>query len=92
MKLRYSKRAIQQIDDALGYLAKRSPQGAAKVTARMTLILTLLQRHPNTGSKTTISGVRRVFLTPYPYLSDYYVGADEIVVQRFRHAARRPVK
>jgi toxin ParE1/3/4 len=92
VNLRYSKRALQQIDDALGYLAQQSPQGVAKVAARMTLILTLLQRHPNTGSKTKISGVRRVFLTPYPYLIDYHVGADEIVVLRFRHAARRPLK
>jgi len=36
-------------------------------------------------------GVRRLFLTPYPYLIDYFVGDDEIVVQRFRHAARKPV-
>jgi plasmid stabilization system protein ParE len=91
VKLRYSKRALQQIDQALDYIAKQSPQGAAKVAARMTLILTLLQRHPHTGSKTNISGVRRIFLTPYPYLIDYYVGVDEIVVQRFRHIARRPV-
>ena len=41
--------------------------------------------------KTTIPGVRRVFLTPYPYLIDYYVGDEEIVIQRFRHTARRPV-
>jgi toxin ParE1/3/4 len=92
VKLRYSKRALHQIDEALGYLAKQSPQGAAKVAARMSLILTLLQQYPHTGSKTKISGVRRVFLTPYPYLIDYYAGADEIVVQRFRHAMRRPVK
>lgn len=35
--------------------------------------------------------VRRVSLTPYPYQIDYVAGDDEIVVQRFRHAARRPL-
>ena len=90
MKLRYSKRALQQIDKALGYIAERSPRGAAKVEGRMMTILALLQFQPHTGIKTRISGVRRVFLTPYPYLIDYYVGDDEIVVQRFRHTARRP--
>ncbi|CAN7257140.1 type II toxin-antitoxin system RelE/ParE family toxin [Pararhizobium sp. LjRoot235] len=91
MRLRYSKRALQQIDQALGYIAEQSPQGAAKVEARLMIILTLLRHHPHTGSKTPISGVRRIFLTPYPYLIDYYCGNDEIVVQRFRHIARRPV-
>jgi plasmid stabilization system protein ParE len=35
-------------------------------------------------------GVRRIFLTPYPYLIDYFVDDDEIVVLRFRHTARNP--
>lgn len=34
-------------------------------------------------------GIRRVFLTPYPYHIDEFVGDDEVVVQRFRHAARK---
>lgn len=36
-------------------------------------------------------GIRRVFLTPYPYHIDDFVGDDEVVVQRFRHAARKPL-
>ena len=34
--------------------------------------------------------VRRIFLTPYPYLIDYVVGADEVIVLRFRHTSRNP--
>jgi toxin ParE1/3/4 len=89
--LRYQKRALQQIDKALGYIASRSPEGAANVEARLAAMVTLLQLQSFVGRKTTIPGVRRVFLTPYPYLIDYYVGDDEIVIQRFRHTARRPV-
>jgi toxin ParE1/3/4 len=88
VKLRYQKRALQQIDEALGYIALRSPQGAAHVEARLSAIVTLLQLQSFVGRKTSIPGVRRVLLTPYPYLIDYYVGADEIVIQRFRHTAR----
>ena len=53
-------------------------------------MVTLIQVQNFVGRKTTIPGVRRVFPTPYPYLIDYYVG-DEIVIQRLRHTARRPV-
>lgn len=35
-------------------------------------------------------GVRRFFLSPYPYLIDYFVGDDVIVIQRFRHTSRDP--
>jgi toxin ParE1/3/4 len=56
----------------------------------MMVMLSLLRLQPHTGTKTRIPGIRRVFLTPYPYLIDYYVGDDEIVVLRFRHTSRRP--
>ena len=90
MKLRYQKHALRQIDTALGYIAAKSPQGAANVEARLLAMVTLLQMQSQVGRKTSISGVRRVYLTPYPYLIDYYAGDDEIVVQRFRHTARKP--
>jgi plasmid stabilization system protein ParE len=90
VKLRYQKRALRQIDNALGYIAARSPQGAANVEARLGAIVALLRMQSFVGRKTSVAGVRRVYLTPYPYLIDYYVGDDEIVIQRFRHAARKP--
>jgi len=90
VRLRYQRRALQQIDKALGYIATRSPDGAAKVAARLTTIVALIQRQSFVGGKTSVPGVRRVFLTPYPFLIDYYVGDDEIVIQRFRHTARKP--
>ena len=90
MKLRYQKRALRQIDKALGYIAARSPQGAAHVEARLRAMAALLQMQSFVGRKTSVAGVRRVYLTPYPYLIDYFVGDDEIVIQRFRHTARKP--
>ena len=90
MKLRYQRRALQQIDKALGYIAARSPEGATKVEARLTAIAALIQQQSLVGRKTSVPGVRRIVLTPYPYLIDYYVGDDEVVIQRFRHTARKP--
>jgi toxin ParE1/3/4 len=90
VKLRFQKRAVQQINVALGYIHARSPQGAVKVQARLTESLTLLQLQPHAGVRTRIPGVRRFFLAPYPYLIDYFVGEDEIIIQRFRHTARNP--
>ncbi len=49
----------------------------------------MLQIYPHAGVKTSLPGVRRLFLTPYPYFIDYLVGEDEFVVLRFRHASRR---
>ena len=51
MRLRYQRRALQQIDKALGYIAARSPDGAAKVEARLTAIVTMIQPQGFVGRK-----------------------------------------
>ena len=90
MRVRLSATALRQIDKALGYIAERSPSGAAKIEARLSAILTLIELQPDAGLKTSLPRVRRIFLTPYPYLIDYDVGDEETVVLRFRHTSRNP--
>lgn len=83
-------RATAQITAALDYMAERSPQGAARIRDRLTTITALLEAHPYIGHPTTQPGVRRLTTIPYPYQIDYRVTDTEIIVMRFRHAARRP--
>jgi len=90
VKVRYTKRALAQIDVALTYIEARSPQGAGRVRDRIVALIALLQDHPYAGRQTTRASVRRVPVNPYPYLIDYRVTETEIVIMRFRHAARRP--
>jgi len=90
VKLRYTKTALRQIEQALSFIEVRSPQGAAGVAKRMESLLAVLLDHPHAGQATNREGVRRVMLTPYPYVIFYRVMTAEIVVQRFRHAARKP--
>ena len=91
MKVRYTKRAAAQIAAALDYIAAQSPQGAVNVAGRIKVLVDLLRDHPEAGRSTTRPGVRRLAANPYPYLIDYRVTATEIIVLRFRHAARRPI-
>jgi toxin ParE1/3/4 len=77
LKVRFSRTALRQVDRTLGYIAERSPSGAAKIEARLSAILTLLRLQPHAGLKTRLPAVRRIFLTPYPYLIDYDIGDSE---------------
>ncbi|WFU53457.1 type II toxin-antitoxin system RelE/ParE family toxin [Bradyrhizobium pachyrhizi] len=92
MNLRYTRRALVQIDRALAYIEARSPQGAVHVRDRILTLVTLLQEQPRAGRPTSRPGVRRLSATPYPYLIDYRVTPTEIIIMRFRHAARRPIR
>ncbi|MBP0616773.1 type II toxin-antitoxin system RelE/ParE family toxin [Jiella mangrovi] len=89
MKLRYTTTALRQIDDALAYVADHSPQGASNLRKRLVSVLALLQDHPLAGQATSRPQARRVVLAPYPYVLFYRIGSGEIVVTRFRHAARK---
>jgi addiction module RelE/StbE family toxin len=87
--LRVTRRAAAQIEKALDYIEVDSPQGANHVRERIQTLFRLLVQHPYAGQATDLPGVRRLTLSPYPYLIFYRVTDSEVIVQRMRHASRR---
>jgi toxin ParE1/3/4 len=57
---------------------------------RIQTLFLLLAQHPYAGQATDLPGVRRLTLSPFPYLIFYRVMDDEVIVQRMRHTSRRP--
>ena len=90
MRLRFTRRAATQIAKALEYIEADSPQGANHVRERIRTLFRLLEQHPYAGQATDLPGVRRLTLSPYPYLIFYRVTDSEVIVQRMRHTARQP--
>ena len=91
MTLRYTKRALTDLDRILSYTAQHSPQGAANVRARLDAILQSLETHPRSGRTTDRPNVRMRILGDYPYLIFYRINRDsEVSIVHIRHAARRP--
>jgi toxin ParE1/3/4 len=90
VKLRYTLRGLAELNEALDYIEARSPQGARHVQARIQTIIDLLLEHPNVGQLTSNGRLRRMVVSPYPYLIFYEATTDEIVIHGVRHAARRP--
>jgi toxin ParE1/3/4 len=88
--LRVTRRAATQIEKALDYIEAESPQGANNVRQRIGALFRLLAHHPYAGQATDLPGVRRLTLSPYPYLIFYRVTDSEVIIQRMRHASRRP--
>lgn len=85
MRLRFTSRAADELEEVIEYIRERSPQGAKNVRARIhKLTLHVLER-PYTGSLTS-SGLRRIATTPYPYLIFYEVRTDEAIVVGIRHS------
>ena len=91
MRLHVTKRAATQIERALDYIEAESPQGANRMRERIQALFHLLAEHPYAGQATDLPGVRRLSVSPYPYLIFYRVTDDEVIVQRIRHTSRRPL-
>lgn len=89
MKLRYTARALREIDEAIRYIGGASPQGAQSVARRIHDILMLLLDQPYAGAATKQKHTRRFVLKPYPYSIFYRVREDEIMILRFRHTSRK---
>jgi toxin ParE1/3/4 len=91
LRLRYTRTALRQIEEALSYIHARSPQGAAGLRERILAAVDLLQDYPLAGQATSRQKSRRLVPTPYPYVLFYRVAAKEVVISRLRHTARRPL-
>jgi plasmid stabilization system protein ParE len=90
VRIRFTPRALAELDGVLGYVAARSPQGAQRVGDRVRAALAALAEHPGMGERTSNPRLRRLVLRPYPYLLFYEAGDAEVVVIGLRHAARDP--
>ena len=90
MRLRYTRPALADLDSILEYIAIHSPQGAARVHARIQVVIDLLLSRPNIGVPTDDPSIRRLNTLPYPYLIFYEIADDEIIIHAVRHGARDP--
>jgi toxin ParE1/3/4 len=71
VKVRYTRRALQQLTEILDYIDDRSPQGAEKVKRRLQATIGRRAEHPNSGRATNNGDLRRVVANPYPYVIFY---------------------
>ena len=90
MNIRFTDRAIADLDAIADYLIPRSPQGARNVGAAIQRAIGQLEHFPCLGTRQTTEGVRKLVVGKYPYLVFYVAdtGADEVRILAVRHAAR----
>ena len=92
MKVRYSRRALAQVEEIFAYISKDNPKAAAAVVQRIETIALLAGQYPAMGRPTDLADVRAMSVRPYPYVIFYKVldERNEIRILRVRHTARQP--
>jgi len=90
VRLRYTLPALADLTEILDYIAAHSPQGAKRVQARIQALIDLLLLHPRIGTRTDNPVIRRLVMSPYPYVVFYEATESEIIIHAVRHLARNP--
>jgi toxin ParE1/3/4 len=91
MKLRFTPRAIADIEGIADYIHARNPRAARRVRAAIYDSLQNLILFPYIGRQQKAEGVRKLLTRRYVYVVYYTVdeAAEEIVILNVKHPARR---
>ena len=73
MKIRYTRKAVSDLEAIADYLMPRSPQGALRVRAAILRTLQSLTVFPLLGRRQTVEGVRKIGVRKYPYFIYYSI-------------------
>ncbi|HEY6832739.1 MAG TPA: type II toxin-antitoxin system RelE/ParE family toxin [Pseudolabrys sp.] len=90
MKLRFTRRATENLTEIADYIHERNPVAGRRVQAAIYEGLRNLLLFPYAGRPQKIEGVRKFVTHRYPYLIYYIVdeAAAEVVVLNVKHPAR----
>jgi toxin ParE1/3/4 len=89
MRVRYTRTALAEIDQAVSYLLQHHPPGTTTFANLIDAAIARLLDHPYSAEETELPGVRRVYIRRFRYSVFYTVAEDEIVILHVRHASRR---
>lgn len=90
MKLRFTRRATQDLADIADYIRKQNPQAALRVRAAILESLQNLVLFPQIGRQQKVEDVLKLVTRHYPYLVYYTAdeSAEEIIIITIQHPAR----
>ncbi len=91
MKVRYSRRALLQLEEIHSHIAQHNPRAARQVIERIEELCEKLGEFPGIGHRTGHAEVRALPVVRYPYVVFYTIMFDEneVRILRIRHGRRR---
>lgn len=90
MRVRWLRRALQNLEAEAAYIAQDNPQASVRLVKAVGDAVALLAEHPALGRPGRIAGTRELVIPDYPYLVPYRVRADTVQVLRVFHTSRKP--
>lgn len=89
MRVRWLRRALENLDEAAAYIARDDPGAAARMVDRIVTGVERLAAHPASGRPGRVPGTRELIVSGTPYLVPYRVRGETVEILRVFHGARK---
>ncbi len=89
MRVEWSDAALDNLDQAVEYIAEDKPAAAAKVAQKIWDATQRLAEQPGIGRPGRVEGTRELVISGLPYIVPYVVKGDRVIVLRVMHAAMK---
>ena len=87
MSIKWTKTAIESVDEIAGFIAKDNPTRATSFVLELQAAVTKLQAHSGMGRAGRVPGTRELVLHKN-YIAIYRVRGDDVETLRLHHSAR----
>ena len=87
--LRWTKRAVDRLDQIGESITRDNPEIAINVIAKIVSSVETLSDHPAFGRIGRVKGTRELVVNPYPYIVPYRVTSDSVEILTIIHAAQK---
>lgn len=89
MIVRYTRQALQDVEEVRAYIALERPTAAARTVERIQVAIAGLREFPDRGRKGRVEGTRELAVPGTPFVVAYRVAARYVDVLAVLHGARR---
>jgi toxin ParE1/3/4 len=89
MQVKWLRKALQNFDDELAYIAQDDVSAAHVVVQRVMTAVAMLADQPGLGRPGRVPGTRELIVAKTRYVVPYRVKGDTVEVLRVFHTSRR---
>jgi toxin ParE1/3/4 len=89
MRVKWLRRALQNLTDEADFIAQDSPKSAAEFVAHLLQAAEMLATHPQIGRPGRVPGTRELIVTRFSYILPYRVRDQNVEILRVFHTARK---
>lgn len=89
MEIRWLRKALQNLNTELEYIAESDPRGARILAARIFQAVNQLAKQPDSGRPGRIHGTRELIVRNTHYIIPYRVRNNSVEILRVFHTSRK---